>query len=244
MERCGRSSLVAYEMSSKRFRVVLWFRMPQVLVKIGKEVHMRDLCENGTVFMRRLGAYQDLEGRVVGDPHEGLLYRATNKNPTLKVTAKVGDQSFPLEIIDLKVPCSAKDHAVYCMSAIDVPGDGTFCSDRDLVPFLEDRRLLEFGDTLIIFKNSEEFIDRIHKAARAAGHELDTEGPGPVNYVSDTYCGKVGPYTKIGDYSYQREFRFMTNEPTPDASLTLKLGSMMHNVLRLDLDEYYRTTPA
>ncbi len=205
---------------------------------------MRSFCENGTVFMRRLGAYQKMEGRVIGDPNEGLIYRATNKNPTLKTFIKIKDTSFPIDIIDLNVTCSAKNHAVFCMSAIEVPGNGTLQYERDLRPFLQDRRLLDFGDTMIIFKDSREFVRRIHDAAKAAGHALDNEGPGPVRYVADNYCGEVGPYTKIGDYAYQQEFRFMTNRPIPGESITLNLGSMMHNVMRVDLADYYRSTAA
>lgn len=205
---------------------------------------MRDLCENGTVFMRRLEKYRAIENGAVGDPNEGLLAHYTDKNPSLRVTAIIGDTRIPIETQSLKVHCSARNHAVYCMSAIDGPGDGTFNVERDLVPFLKDRRLLEFGDTLIIFKNSKEFIDRFETAAKAAGHELDREGPGPVNYVPESYCGKTGPYTKIGDFAYQQEFRFMTDQPIHGDALTLKLGSMMRNVLRFDLADYYRTTAA
>lgn len=219
----------------------------KLLVKIGKSARMRDLCENGTVYMQRLGAYRDLEDKVIGDKNEGLIAHFTTKNPTLKLTVTVGDKSFSMDhndFQDLKVPCSAQRHGVYCMSAIDVPGDGTFNPVRDLTAFLADRRLLDFGDTLIVFKDSKGFIQRLEQAAKDAGHELDDEGPGPVTYVPDSYCGQVGPYTKVGDYAYQQEFRFMTNKPIPGNSITLKLGSLMRSVLRLDLADYYRKLAA
>ncbi len=215
-----------------------------LLVKIGREARMRDFCENGTVFMRRLGAYMTMEGKVRGDPNEGLIAHYTAKNPTLKVHATVGGTRIPLKVANLKVSCSAKNHAVFCMSAIDVPGDGTFSADRDLAPFLRDKRLMEFGDTVIIFKDSKEFIRRLENAAKVSGQDLDAEGPGPVHYVPDSYCGKTGPYTKIGDYAYQQEFRFMTDKPICGESITLKLGSLMDIVLRLDLVEFHRTIAA
>ena len=205
---------------------------------------MRDLCENGTVHMKPLGAYLSLESNVIGDPNEGLSAYYSSKNPTLKVTMKVGEQVLPLtssDLANIRVGSSTRHHAVYCMAGITVPGDGTFGVHRDLVPFLSDRRLLDFGDTVVVFKNSQEFARRLDAAAKAAGHELDVEGPGPVTYVSEDYCGRLDPYTKIGEYAYQQEFRFMTERPIEAEFINLNLGSLMDTVLfHLDPGDFRR----
>jgi hypothetical protein len=219
----------------------------QLLLKIGKREHMQDLCENGTVFMQRLSAYRNVESKVVGDPNEGLLLHFTSDNSTVKITVTVAGLTIPFERGDwqsLKVNCSALHHGVYCMSAIEVPGDGTFNSERDLIPFMSDKRLLGFGDTLVIFKDSPEFIRRFDVAARDAGHELDLDGPGLVQYVGSDYCGKVGPYVKIGDYAYQQEFRFMSDKPIPGSSLTLKLGRLTDIATWVDLAAFHQSSAA
>src|SRR6187402_1064040 len=98
--------------------------MPQgLLIKIGKEVHMRDLCENGTVHMKRLGAYVSMESKVIGDPNEGLIAYYSAKNPTLKMTVKMGGKVLPIPVSDfvnLRVGAAARQHAIYCMASIAV----------------------------------------------------------------------------------------------------------------------------
>jgi hypothetical protein len=42
------------------------------LGKIGPREYMRDLIDNGTVFMKQLRAFPQLGARVRGDPNEAL----------------------------------------------------------------------------------------------------------------------------------------------------------------------------
>jgi hypothetical protein len=127
------------------------------------------------------------------------------------------------------------------MSALETPP--TPFDTHDLLgSFLSDKRILSFGDTLVLFRDTEEFTRRLHLAARTAGHRLDPESR-PVEYVPQSHCGDTGPFTKIGDYAYQREWRFITEEPIPGDSITLTLGSLMDlGPLRLDLADHFQTT--
>jgi len=210
--------------------------MHLLLAKIGSRMRMQDLCEKGSVFMRRISAFTKMESRVVGAPNEGLFTYYSGRNPSLKVVAKVGDKALPLEIESLRLNSSARHHAVYCMSAIEISSDGGFDIGRSLGPFIRDRRLLEFGDTLVVFKNAPEFVRRLERAANDAGHDLDQDR-GLVEYVLPDHCGEMGPFRKIGEYGYQREFRFITKEPIPEDSITLSLGCLLDIAGWLDLSK-------
>jgi hypothetical protein len=207
--------------------------MNHVLGKIGRHDRMRALVERGTVFMRRLSAYPQMTSPVIGDPNEGLYARYTAENPTLKTLAKIGTKTIPLPGTSITVPSTARNHAVYCMCGFQTPGDGTLPMSS-LMPIASNARMRDFGDTLIIFKDTVEFVRRLEKAAQRAGHELEH---GPVQYMPSVYCGEMGPFRKLDSYKYQSEWRVITATPIAEATLTLNLGTLLDVALRVDLNE-------
>lgn len=69
-----------------------------------------------------------------------------------------------------------------------------------------DERNLSFGCTAIIITDISAFIKRIKSAARLL---QKTVNHAPIDYVNKkTYNGKVGPFVKFENFSYQNEFRF------------------------------------
>ena len=200
-----------------------------ILAKLGSRERMKALAETGTVYMQKLSVYVKLENPAVGDPNEGLLARYTPENPTLRIVARVGDQELPLPGASLKINSTALDHGVYCMSAIETTSGDLRGS---LLAFLADRRLRDFGDTLVLFKDTPEFIRRLEAAAAAVGHELDHQA---VTYVASTHCGDMGPFRKLDSYSHQQEWRFVTSKAIDD-TLVLQLGSLLDIAAWVDLD--------
>ena len=72
-----------------------------------------------------------------------------------------------------------------------------------------DTRNLQFGDQAIVISNAQEFVRRLAAAAAAAGRK---SGYGPIDYVDrNEFHGQMGPFRKFSGYSYQNEFRFVTN---------------------------------
>ena len=217
--------------------------MAFILGKIVKRPRAEELLENGTVFMRRLGAYRDMNCKVVGDPNEGLMAHYSGKNPSLKATIQIGDETLPFPFVTMRMNSSAQRHAVYCMSAIEIPAVGAASVVGVLTPFLCDKRLLKLGDTLVLFRDTNEFVERLNVAAEAAGHPLDVTA-GPVEYVPHDYCGETGPFTKIGDYAYQQEFRFITDKPIPGDSITLSLGNLSDIATWVDIPKFQAVVAA
>lgn len=207
--------------------------MGYVLGKILPREFMRDLIDNGTVFMKQLAAFPKLGDRVRGDPNEGLYSRYSGENPSLKITITIGDTELKPRIENLIIPASTRTHAVYCMFGLYREPD-----QRDLTNALNsirtDPRMREFGDTCAVFLDTQEFVRRLLAAAREAGHELEH---GPVEYVSSAHCGPMNAFTKLEDYSYQSEVRFLTARPIDQEHLVLQLGSLLDIAVLIDLQE-------
>jgi len=199
--------------------------MGLVLIKKGAEGHMAGLMDEGIVYMRRLGGFTDMESKVVGDKNEGLLSRYPAENKTMKVTATLPNGVvIPLEGVSLNVHSSARTHGVYCMYAVEVPnGDTSFNFYGTFKHLMEDPLMAEFGECFVFFRDTREFLKRLINAARSAGYELDH---GPVEYVPIEYTGAMDPFKKLSPYSYQKEWRALTDKPLPGPDLVLKLGSL------------------
>jgi hypothetical protein len=61
------------------------------------------------------------------------------------------------------------------------------------------------GDSLVLIRNTQEFLDRIRRAALE--QKLPLEGA-PVEYFDEAgYSGKVGRFKKSARFSYQHEYR-------------------------------------
>jgi hypothetical protein len=211
-----------------------------ILSRIGPHDRMRDLVENGNLILRRLSTYVKLENRVIGDPDEGLFARYTAENPSLKFTFSVGERQFPLEAQKLTINSTARNHGVLCMCGIPSKGDGVLYGGA-ILPIAQDKRMLEFGDTLVFFKDSPEFVRRLEAAALATGYELDAR---PVAYVPSVYCGDMGPFRKLDSYAYQREWRFLTTAPISGEKLELNLGSLLDITKWIDLEGLHKQVAA
>jgi len=198
--------------------------MGHVLAKLGNRRYMKELVEDGRLLLKQLQYYTDLENEAQGDPDEGLMARYTDENPTLKMIAKVGDKTFPLKVKRVRISSSARRHGVYCMYAIDSSDVPNGQLSQDAVrQVIEDKNLAKFGyDTLVLIKNSPEFVRRMNRAAWAAGYELEHD---LIEYMPSDYCGDMGPFRKLDKYKYQNEARFLTTKPVP-GDVFLKLGPL------------------
>lgn len=213
--------------------------MEYLLAKITRRQFAEELVANGSVYMKRLEYYVDLESQVLGDKDEGLAHRVSGLNPSLKVTiTPEGGEEFELPgVHSIRIHGASRDHAVFCMYriAVDGPGDSDGINlAKKLRPVLDDRRMVEFGNVLVLFMNSEEFIRRVEEAARREGHEIEHR---PIEYVPPDYCGDMGPFRKLNTYEYQQEARIMTTAPIEGEHLILKLGPLFDIVRVVELDQ-------
>jgi hypothetical protein len=86
-----------------------------------------------------------------------------------------------------------------------------------------DHRNFAFGDSFTIILDSQKFLDRVQKAANAAGFALDCN---LVEYYdADAHTGDVGPFRKSSIFEFQREFRVIIT-PGSIGSIILELGNL------------------
>jgi hypothetical protein len=192
-----------------------------LLGKLGHRDRILDFVTNGTVFMRRLKEFRGIENKAVGDPNEGLHRVLEPSRMWIRVEGT--DEPFTaLPIIDATTRLDSHflQHAVYCMFGIVNPPKPWFPT---LHAILRHPDMQAFGDTLALITNINEFRDRIHAAAREAGHDLWFDR---VRYVERSHEGDMGPFYKYSDFCYQSEWRFVTKNPIEHDRLILRLGDL------------------
>jgi hypothetical protein len=113
---------------------------------------------------------------------------------------------------------------VFCMYAFRASQAGT----------LIDPRNLGFGDTFVIFTNTDEFLRRARAEAQRRSLELKS---GLVEYVDRrTYTGKMGVFRKFSEFAFQSEAR-LALLPGTGAPYSLRLGSLSDIAMLASLSE-------
>jgi hypothetical protein len=199
------------------------------LGKLGKRARMLDLLENGTVFMQQVRTFRGVKDVARGDENEGALLRLDASAPSTRINMRIGTKRIPIPRAFVQIYGPHQDHAVYCMYSM-IDGEGGPLPDDPRTPLTGlHKRLPEFGDTLVVFHDTAEFVNRLKSAAQNAGYELEH---GLVEYVPQYHAGPMGPFRKLDTFRYQLEWRFITTTAIQDESLTLKLGSL-HDIAML-----------
>jgi len=191
------------------------------LMKFTQFEYANDLMLHGTVFMQPLSVFPKVKDPVIGDPNEGLWKRYTAENPSFQsFKINTGGKDIEVPIRELRLNSTERRHGVYCMRWMSVREP----LEPVLMFFANDKRMQRFGDAAVVFRDSSEFVRRMFLAARTAGYELDSR---PMEYFPTAHCGPMNAFRKLATYSYQNEWRFLTDKPIGDQPLVLKLGSLI-----------------
>lgn len=197
-----------------------------MLVKIGEKQWMDDLVEKGRLRLTKPRTYAKYETNlVIGDPNEITRWRYPRENPTVKISARIGKFA-PLYLpgSSINVFGPERDHGVYCMTAVaPVVVEGGLDCPKTIEPVLKNARFREFGNVGTLFLFSDQFVERLCQAAKAAGYPLIHVG---VRYVPLGHTGEMSPFCKVETYAYQQEYRFLTDRPIPEEHLYLNLGPL------------------
>ena len=183
---------------------------PFVYIKIGKEKHIRELYDEGKIYMNTLPHFWSVEdGGVRGDPYDGVttLHRGT------EATLSMAGIEKPMKIVSWEFgvkPNRPECVNVFCMYSLR----------KSTFPF--DERVRKFGDTSLIVTDMKEFVDRIKKSLKDKGIRTKASS---VEYVSDKHEGPVGPFRKREMFRWQSEWRFVTYDG-PEEPRDFKIGSL------------------
>ncbi len=189
------------------------------LVKFGAREHMEALHRTGRLYMRTLRYFLGIEDQGVrGDQREGvaLMYQPE------RIQVQIGD--LKIDSADMTAPVlvsynSRLDVHVYSMFAVtEKVVDAMFNGEKPV-----DERCLAFGEYAVVLTHTAEFLERVMKAAAKAGVSIARS---LVHYLDPaTHHGKVSPFNKMREYSWQSEFRIVV-EPSDDDVFYLDLGSL------------------
>jgi hypothetical protein len=183
---------------------------PGTLVKFGRAEHIRPMIENGVLYMNNLPYFWAVEDSSVrGDANDGV--DAIRRGTKARIFKQDGTE-IPASVTSwvLREHTYAKNTNVLCMYSLR----------ESSTPI--DYRVLEFGDTSLLFTQPQVFFDRLHAAVRR--EELDARGD-LVEYVSDNHTGEVGPFRKLAMFSWQAEWRLVVHNG-PGGPLILNIGPL------------------
>jgi hypothetical protein len=191
-----------------------------ILLKLGKRDHLEALRQEGLLYMNPLAYFSKLEldaaradrlegtTRIIQPKHVGEFKFS---HPILgEHRVPPGDLAGPV-LISMNRIASCN---IYCMFAITKPIDGEIL----------DARNLEFGDSFVLILNTQEFINRMNKAAKIS--HLAGERKLVEYYDPEEYSGDTGPFRKSSAFAHQNEFRLILR-PGSDEAIKFKIGSLV-----------------
>jgi hypothetical protein len=145
----------------------------------------------------------------IHQPKDVKVITITDNATGRVITINPEDMRGPLSIrLSERSPCN-----LFCMFSVTEAVDGPSVDERNFA----------FGDSFLIVLNTQEFVDRIYRAAKSSGFRCTY---GLVEYYdADTYSGKTGPFRKPSFFAYQREFRFAI-EPGSRQPVQIVAGNM------------------
>ncbi len=203
------------------------------LLKFGAREHMRQLWDEGVLFMRPLEDYKSMEGDSCRhDRNEGVGYVYNDVNVTLGDLVLSPKEDFER--------CTWTPDGirwnVYCMFSIQKDAG---CFNLPLI----DPRNFEFGDTAAIITDATEFLNRVKRSIKLNSKSQNFAW-WLVKYIDFTESeGIVGPFRKDKKYSYQNEFRIAVQALSDIKSepLFLRLGSLrdivsLHDIKSLNAE--------
>jgi hypothetical protein len=210
--------------------------MPEIiLMKYGSKNHMNSFLENGQICMNSMSYFHEIEGdHLRHDPYEGLVSIKQMKNGILKIlNPETGEHEEVATITKATIRESNSNIEylnLFCMFAVDIEGH----SSLRFSEYVDKRVWKDFGDSLVIISDLDEFISRIKIAAEGKGIHVKF---GLVHYKDfDTYEGDIGPFIKSHKYSYQNEARFVAfNEKSE--RLFLNIGPIKDIAKMLDASD-------
>lgn len=183
--------------------------MPEIiLMKYGSKEHMRSFIDSGLLCMNSMNYFHEVEGDLLRhDPYEGLVSIKHVKNGILKrVNPETGENEEIASITKATIRESNSNIEylnLFCMFAAEIEGR----SSLSFSEYVDERVWKDFGDSLVMILDLDEFISRIKIAAEKEGIHVKF---GLVEYKDfEIYEGGIGPFIKSHKYSYQKEARFV-----------------------------------
>lgn len=188
----------------------------KAFLKFGQEEHIRDLCENGTIFMNSVQYFRHIDDNCVrGDMYEGISKIKNYPPGELEIKSlNYKGKYLALQIRAAHETVLGNIYSLYCISSYTISNP---------LKFQVDDRIKQFGSHALLIKDNPEFINRIEK--RLQTMELPYRHGFVKYYDTNKKNGMISIFHKPKDYYYQNEFRFYVYRPTSEP-LLINIGSL------------------
>jgi len=197
---------------------------PGTLIKFGRQDHLRQLQEEGLLFMNNLPYFWGIEDQELrGDPFDSNV--RIERGPRIGMTLPDGKKAFFEGTWTLGMyPSNPEEINLFCMYAL-----------RPLVEanFPIDAKNYRFGEHALVLINRDEFMVRIASVLRSQKIKAQV---GLVEYVYDSYKGEIGPFRKLGKFAYQCEWRLVCLDG-PGGPRKISIGSIQDISVIMHSDE-------
>lgn len=189
----------------------------KMFLKIGKEEHIRDLYENGTIYINTIEYFRKIEdGELRGDGYEGAS-RIINSLPGTFRIPKI-DKDFNYQKIHIKESYDTILGNIYSLYCISSKGF------ENPFEFRVDNKNLRFGTHCLMIKDNQYFFDKIKSELKNNGYNFRH---GFVDYYDKNKISnkKLTLFDKPNEFEYQKEFRFYVyNEEV--IPIKIQIGSL------------------
>lgn len=189
----------------------------KMFLKIGKEEHIKDLYENGTIFINTIEYFRKIEDKELrGDKYEGVSEVINSLPGTFKIQGSI--QEFKYQKIHLRKSHEillGNIYSLYCISSKGFPNP---------LDFIMDEKNLRFGTHCLMIKDNEYFLEKIKSELDKNNYEYHH---GFIDYYDKDNISFKKPtlFEKPNEFEYQKEFRFYihNDEVKP---IKIQIGSL------------------
>lgn len=188
-----------------------------MFLKIGKEEHIRDLYENGTIYINPIQYFRKIEDQELrGDGYEGASEIINSLPGTFRIPGI--DKDFNYEKAHIKKSYDTilgNIYSLYCISSKGFPNP---------LDFKLDERNLRFGTHCLMVKDNQYFFDKIKSELKKNGFSYSH---GFVEYYDKDKIShkKLTLFDKPKEFEYQKEFRFYIHNEKVEP-IKIQIGSL------------------
>lgn len=197
----------------------------KMFLKFGKEEHIQDLLENGTIFMNSIQYFRKFEDNGLrGDNFEGITELKNYPSGEFEIKSLNHKGKYiSLQVRESYEEVLGNIYSLYAISSLTVPNP---------IGFKIDKKNKEFGTHCLLVKNNPEFLIRIEKRLNEMNLKFRH---GFVDYYDkDKKNGKINLFQKPNEYKYQNEFRFYVGRESIEP-IKIEIGNIK------DIAEIYKS---
>lgn len=136
-----------------------------MFIKIGAEEHIKDMYENGTIFINTIEYFKKVEDKELrGDKYEGASEIINSLPGTFRIPGI--ERDFKYEKVHIKKAYDevvGNIYSLYCISSKGFPNP---------LDFKVDEKNLRFGTHCLIIKDNKYFFEKIKLELKKNGYEF------------------------------------------------------------------------